>query len=311
MTIPDYETLMLPLLKITERGPCRIRDAVKLLADQFGLNDEEREKRVESGTRLFDARVHWAATYLAQAGVLRRPKRGHVEITEAGRQLLTEKLNRIDRKVLTRFPAFNQFKQRTKEGHGEAEGVAEVIEAADGLIKPAAQTPFEQIDTAAGEIEAALRKELLQAIGVAHPGFFERLIIRLMLAMGYGASGNGVQTGGPNDQGIDGLITEDALGLDVVYLQAKRYKEDSAISIKDIQAFMGALVGHGAHKGVFVTTSYFTSQAEQFAKKAPQRLILIDGEQLSHLLIKHGVGVRSWRSIDLKKLDTDFFEAEE
>lgn len=171
------------------------------------------------------------------------------------------------------------------------------------------QPPEERIDAAVEELDAALRADLLERIRAAPATFFEQLIVDLMRAMGYGAGGGGKRLGRPNDEGIDGVITEDALGLDTVYLQAKRYGADLVVGIKDIQAFIGALVGHGATKGVFVTTSHFSHQACEFAHRAQQqRIILIDGEELMLLLVRYGVGVRTSRTIDLRRIDEDYFE---
>jgi len=249
--------------------------------------------------------VHWAATYLVQSGLLLRPRRGVLQITERGRAVLAENPARIDNELLLRFEEFRAFRSRS-HGDRRSEPQKPAIQLLEETVT---QSPEERIEVAFDELDIALRAELLDRIRAAPPAFFERLIVDLMLKMGYGAGGGGKRVGGPNDEGIDGVITEDALGLDTVYLQAKRYAADTTIGIKDIQAFIGALVGHGASKGVFVTTSQFSNQAKEFARRAPhQRVILIDGNELSRLLVRYGVGVRTARTIDLRRIDENYFE---
>ena len=310
MAIPDYESLMLPLLRCIANGERPVQSAITALAEQLDLSPEERQALLPSGrTPVFNSRVHWAGTYLVQAGLLWRPRRGVLQITERGKSLLAENPPAIDNQLLSRFAEFNDFRERSRSGT-EPKVRPEPLPVAQLIQETPKQAPEERIDIAYQELTAALRTELLDRIRRAPPAFFEHLIIDLMFAMGYGAGGGGQRLGRPNDEGVDGVITEDALGLDTVYLQAKRYGADAVVGIKDIQAFIGALVGHGASKGVFVTTSHFSNQAQDFARKTShQRIILIDGEELTRLLVRYGVGVRTARTIDLRRIDENYFEA--
>jgi len=293
---------MLPLLRLVATGDRHISEATEALANEFALSKEERDEMLPSGKqRKVHNRVHWAGSYLVQAGLLERPKRGVLRITDRGRSVLRDPPAHIDNTFLSTFSEFQQFKSRTREEGGASDQRSTALPVA-------AQTPEERIEAAHSEMNAALRKDLLERILKSSPEFFELLIIDLMLAMGYGAAGGGQHLGRSNDGGVDGVISEDALGLDVVFLQAKRYQESNSIGIDRIQAFIGALVGQGANKGVFVTTSYFTAQARDYAKRTPQRLILIDGEELTKLLIRYKVGVRSTRQIDFMRIDADYFD---
>jgi restriction system protein len=210
----------------------------------------------------------------------------------------------IDNGVLSQFPEFQAFRKRSREG-AAGDG------AIPALLPPAAAddvgTPEERIEAAFREVETALRQELLVRIAVADPTFFEHLVIDLMIAMGYGGSGSGRHLGKTSDGGVDGVINGDALGLDIVYLQAKRYAPGNGIGVDKVREFAGALDERGAVKGVFVATSHFAPQARQYAERSPKRLILIDGEELTRLLVRYGVGVRTFRTIELKKIDFDYF----
>jgi restriction system protein len=308
MSIPDYQTLMFPVLRRVVQTEQPIRTVISELAEEFGLSEEERTVLLPSGkTPLFASRVHWAATYLVQAGLLTRPRRGVLQITVRGNEVIRENPKKIDNEFLSRFDEFNAFRDRSRTS-SDTQAPASTEHGAAVVAATEEQTPEEQLDAAAVELSTALRADLLDRIRTASPTFFEQLIVDLMLAMGYGNRGRGERTGRPNDEGIDGIITEDALGLDTVYLQAKRYGPDSPIGIKDIQAFIGSLVGQGATKGVFVTASRFSTQAREFASKARQhRIILIDGDELTSLLVRYGVGVRTSRTVEIKRLDEDYF----
>ncbi len=293
---------------MSQRGERPVQSVITALAKQLNLTDEERQALLPSGrTPVFSSRVHWAGTYLVQAGLLARPRGGVLQITERGKSVLAENPQGIDNQLLSRFSEFNDFRERSRSGT-EPKVRPEPLPVTQILQETPKQAPEERIDIAFQELTAALRAELLDRIRSAPPAFFEHLIIDLVLAMGYGAGGGGQRLGRPNDEGIDGIITEDALGLDTVYLLAKRYGSDLVVGIRDIQA-IGALVGHGASKGVFVTTSHFSTQAQDFARKAAhQRVILIDGEELTRLLVRYGVGVRTARTIDLRRIDENYFE---
>lgn len=309
MAIPDYETFMLPVLKIAGDGQeHRIRDVMEQLAHEFGLTDEERQQLLPSGKQArFDNRVHWAKGYMVQAGLLEATKRAHFRITDRGRKVLGESPTRIDNKYLSRFPQFIKFLERNRTPSAPAPS-----DAVAPLAAIQTQTPDEILRSAVSQIEGALRKELLDRIIAAPPEFFERLIVTLLLAMGYGGSraDAGQIVGRSGDGGIDGVIDQDALGLDRVYVQAKRYAVENAVSEPEIRAFSGSLGAAKANKGVFVTTSYFTQPAENFAERHPFRIVLIDGEQLAALMFRHNVGARIDETLYIKKVDEDFFTEE-
>ena len=307
MAIPDYQTLMLPILKIAGDGQeHRISDVVDQLARDFQLTDEERQQLLPSGKQTtFANRVHWAKTYLGQAGLLEATKRAHFRITDRGRKVLAQGPLRIDNEYLSQFTEFIQFRERNR-----VPGTPVSPNAAEITVAPVqTQTPDELLRNTVNQIETALRKELLDRIIVAPPAFFENLIVKLLLAMGYGGSreDSGRIVGQSGDGGIDGIIDQDALGLDRVYVQAKRYAIQNAVSEPEIRAFSGSLGAAKANKGVFVTTSYFTQPAQSFAERHPFRIVLIDGEQLAALMIRHNVGVRIDETLYLKKVDEDFF----
>jgi restriction system protein len=308
MAIPDYETLMLPLLKVVSDGQEHpIGGVVQQLADEFGLTQEERLQLLPSGKQATIAnRVHWAKTYLSQAGLLQATRRAYFKITDRGRQALAQSPTRIDNSYLLQFPEFVQFRSRAREP--ETTVSAENVVA----LTTGTQTPDEVLRSTVKQIEAALSKELLNRILAAPPAFFESVIVTLLLAMGYGGSraDAGQVIGRSGDGGIDGVIDQDALGLDRVYVQAKRYAPDNAVSEPEIRAFSGSLGAAKANKGVFVTTSSFTQPAQVFADRHPFKIVLIDGEQLTALMVRHNVGVRVDETLYLKKVDEDFFADE-
>jgi restriction system protein len=307
MPIPDYQTLMLPILKIADDGEeHRIGDAINHLAREFGLSEAERNQLLPSGKQsAFGNHVHWAKAYLVQAGLLESTKRAYFKITDRGRKALAEGRPRIDSEYLSQFAEFVQFRQRGRQvGGSELAGGPQVPS-----VSLPTQTPDELIRSTVSQIETALRKDLLDRILAAPPAFFEGLIVALLLAMGYGGSREeaGKIVGRSGDGGIDGVIDQDALGLDRVYLQAKRYRIENPVSEPEIRAFSGSLGAAKANKGVFATTSYFTQPAQTFAEKHPSKIVLIDGERLATLMIRHNVGVRIDETLYLKKMDEDFF----
>ncbi len=301
---------MLPVLKVAGDGQeHRIGDVVNDLAREFDLTVEEQQRLLPSGTQTaFANRVHWARTYLVQAGLLEATKRAHFKITERGTNALAEGPARISTEYLSQFPEFIQFRERGRTSSN--------AESAKLLDEPPAalpsETPDELLRSTVKQIETALRKELLARILAAPPTFFEGLIVALLLAMGYGGSREeaGTIVGRSGDGGIDGVIDQDALGLDRVYVQAKRYAMENAVSEPEIRAFSGSLGAAKANKGVFVTTSYFTQPAQSFAERHPFKIVLIDGERLAALMFRHNVGVRIDETLYLKKMDEDFFVEE-
>ncbi len=305
MPIPDYQTLMLPLLRLAGDGQeHRFRDAVETLAAEFGITDEERSEMIPSGTSpVFDNRVGWARSYMKQACLLDSQERGTFYITDRGRKLLAEKPERIDVTLLNRYEEFRQFRTR-RHDNGETEAGRQETEVITE------QTPEEALAAAYSKLRGNLEAEILAQVKAASPAFFERLVIDLLVAMGYGGSRQdaGRAVGRSGDGGIDGIIKEDRLGLDVIYVQAKRW--EGVVGRPEVQKFAGALQGQRATKGVFITTSSFSRDAEDYAKLINSKIILIDGERLAGLMVDHDVGVTAVGEYKLKKIDSDYFEGE-
>ena len=304
MAIPDYQSLMLPILKLADQGEFSVPMAAVEIAKSHGLSATEAEEMLPSGKqRLLHNRIHWAKFYLTKAGLLESPKRGRFTVTEMGKQLLNKPSVFLNTKYLLTLPAFKEFYGKSEAAQPEGDSGAPELPAA---------TPEEIISDAEKAFNAALRDDLLSRIRQNSPQFFEQLIVELLVAMGYGGSrlNAAEQLGKSGDGGVDGVINEDALGLDRVYVQAKRYAPGSSVGRPEVQAFTGSLVGLGATKGVFVTTSSFSAQAMDFASRVPQRIILIDGKRLTELMVTYNVGVRSNRVVEFKRLDEDFFTEE-
>lgn len=304
MPIPDYQALMLPVLREAAAGETRVPVAADRIADQLGLSEEERQEMLPSGRqRVLHNRLHWAKFYMTKAGLIDSPSRGRFVASDEGRALLTKTLPSINIDVLSSFPAFREWYQKAGEATGEEEPATKAAVASQA-------TPEEQIDAAYAAIQAALKADLLQRVLGQTPAFFERLIVDLLVAMGYGGTHDraALQLGKSGDGGVDGVIDEDRLGLDRIYVQAKRYAPHVGVGRPEIQGFVGSLVGLGATKGVFVTTSTFSAPAVEYVRHIPQRVILIDGERLAALSVEHDVGVRVSRTIQVKRIDEDFFE---
>ena len=305
MAIPDFQSFMLPVLRLAANGSLRTAEAIAQVSDAFDLSAEDRQEMLASGrqTRVAN-RIYWAFVHLTKAGLLRREARGVYDITAEGQQALQENPQRIDINFLmARSENFRQFRSPS--------GTTGTDNEAEGQIAPSTseeETPEERIEAAFAELNGALRSDLQEHLQAMHDADFERLIVKLMLGLGYGAGGLGKRTGGTGDGAIDGIITEDVLGLDVIFLQAKRYSQDSAIGPDKIREFAGAMDAHGITKGVFVTTSRYTKAAREYAERSHKRLRLIDGHELAGLMVQHGIGVRSYRTLELKKLDVDFFD---
>lgn len=300
MSIPKFQELMLPLLKLLEEGKERsTREAIETLAAQFKLTPEERQTLLPSGQQpVFDNRVGWARTYLKKAGLLESPRRGWLRITELGRTALQQHPDRIDVAFLMRFSTFRDWARQTakpSEGRPEGEETA---------------TPEEQLAEIYKLLKQNLAAELLEQVRSCSPSFFERLVVRLLVAMGYGGSFEDAARaiGGSGDEGIDGIIKEDPLGLDVVYIQAKRWEQP--VSRPEVQKFVGALQGHHARKGVFITTSTFTKEAKDYVARVDNKIVLIDGPQLADLMIENDVGVTTNTIYKLKRVDQAFFTEE-
>lgn len=307
MAIPDYQAIMLPLLRLTSDGQeHRFRDAVETLAAEFQLTADERSELLPSGTApTFDNRVGWARTYLKQAGLIESPKRGALRITERGRTVLGRNPPRVDVKLLDQFQEFREF--RTKRSD---EGATPSVKHEQATASAESETPEDQLASAYKRLRHDLELELLAQVKSSTPAFFERLVIDLLVGMGYGGSRQdaGRAIGKSGDGGIDGIIKEDKLGLDVIYLQAKRW--EGTVGRPEVQKFAGALQGHRASKGVFITTSSYTKEALDYVNVINSKIILIGGQELAALMIDHAVGVSTVGMYELKKVDADYFEGE-
>ncbi|HKZ03601.1 MAG TPA: restriction endonuclease [Pyrinomonadaceae bacterium] len=298
MAIPDYQTLMLPLLKLaSDEKEHSLKDATEALAQEFKLTEAELAEMLPSArkTRFYD-RVGWAGTYLRKAGLLNSPRRGRFQITERGLDVLKHPPERVTVDFLEQFDEFVEFRMR-REKDGE--------EVVTPEIEP--QTPEEAIEAAYQSLRQSLADEILQTIKNCSPSFFERLVVDVLVKMGYGGTRKdaGKAIGRSGDDGIDGIINEDRLGLDVVYIQAKKW--DNPVGRPEIQKFAGALQGQRARKGIFITTSTFTKEAQEFASRIDSKITLIDGETLSQLMIDYNVGVNTLAAYELKRLDSDYF----
>lgn len=304
MPIPDYQSLMLPVLIASAKGEVRIGTVVEDLANQLGLTSEERTKLLPSGKQtVFSNRVHWAKSYLHQARLVEITRRGYFRITERGQKVIAGNPPHIDIKFLTQFEEFRQFRDKSSESE-EIDG-----HAVSPALENQKQTPDESMRAAHRQIDTALRQDLLDRIRQAPPDFFEGLMVDLLLSMGYGGSAEnpGRILGRAGDDGVDGVVDQDALGLDRVYIQAKRYAVSNTIGAGAIRDFFGSLDRHKATKGLFVTTSTFTSSAKETADLLSKRIVLIDGDQLARLMILHNVGCRVEDTLHIKKIDEDFF----
>ena len=296
---------MLPVLVAFAQGEARIGAIVDVLAGKLGLTPEERAQLLPSGKQtIFSNRVHWAKSYLHKAGLVESTRRAHFKITPRGRQVLDSRPDRIDNTLLSQFEEFQQFKERsTKGANDEQPPIATAFESQTA-------TPDEVMRVAHRQVEETLAQELLDRIQRAPPDFFERLIVNLLLKMGFGGSvaDAGRALGRSGDDGIDGVVDQDVLGLDRIYIQAKRYATGNNIGPGAIRDFFGSLDRHKAAKGLFVTTSAFSSSARETAEFLSKRIVLIDGEQLTKLMIRHDVGCRVEDTLAIKKIDEDFFE---
>jgi restriction system protein len=304
MPIPPYQTVMLPLLKLAEaRGVVTITDAIVDMVDHFRLTPEEQTETIESGKTKIRSRVEWAATYLVHAGAMVRPKRGAISVTDRGRQILKSNPAKIDFALLGQFDEFRQFLGTTKQtASPESQPVG-------GQIGPTA-SPEELLDQGYKALRSETESTLLERLRGASPEFFEQTVVDLLVAMGFGGSHRDAarRIGGTGDEGIDGVIDEDPLGLDALYIQAKRWKADRSVGIHEMQAFVGSLLGRKASKGAFLTTSSFTQQAVKYLDSVNQRVVLIDGLGVAGLMFEHGVGVRTRHSYDVKAVDESYFE---
>lgn len=307
MAIPDFQSLMLPVLVALSNGDAlRVADVCARVADAEGLTPDDLSEMTRGGhtTRSKD-RVSWSITHFLYAGLVERVRRAVYRITPEGRELLARHPARIDLRQLHEYPAYVEWKSRT---HRQSSNVEKPVQQ----DMEAEETPEETLDRAAGELRVMLEAEILERVRNAVPEFLERAVVDLLIAMGYGGGDAtmGRVTGRSGDGGIDGTIREDALGLDEVYVQAKKYAEGNAVGEGDLRNFAGAIDAAGTTKGVFVTTASFTRAARDYVARSPKRIILIDGAELARLMVQHGVGVRTRVHHEVKRVDEDYFDEE-
>lgn len=298
MTIPTFQEIMLPLLQLTnDESNHSQEEVIEILAKRFNLTNEEITQLLNSGSPRFKNRVVWATIYLKKALLLSPVDKGIFRITQRGKEAIIQNPPKIDMKFLSQYPEFIEFRMKKKE---------KTIEDQEEI-----QTPEELLEKSYDEIRQKLSQEILEKIKQNTPSFFEKLVVELLVAMGYGGSieDAGRALGKSGDEGIDGEIKQDKLGLETIYIQAKRWADNRQVGRPEIQKFAGSLMGKGATKGVFLTTSYFTEEAYQYARNLKmQKLILIDGEELTDLMIDHNIGITEMNRYVVKKIDNDYFE---
>jgi restriction system protein len=302
MAIPDFQSVMLPLMRYCEDGKEHaISETTDALADHFKLTDEERKALLPSGVQeVFRNRVAWAKSHLKMAGLLENPKRGIYKITERGLETVRKNPPLINLKYLFQFPEYAAFRKTRRERP----------ESTDESDNGQSGTPEEALESAHEKIRDSLAAEILQKLKSCSPSFFERLVVEVIVKMGYGGTRQdaGKAIGKSGDGGIDGIIKEDKLGLDTIYIQAKRW--ENTVGRPEIQKFVGALTGQRAKKGLFISTSNFSSEAMDYVSRVDTKIVLIDGETLAQLMIDHNVGVSTIATYDLKKIDSDYFTEE-
>lgn len=307
MSVPNFQSFMKPLLQVLADGHVvRLKDIDSNVYQQLDLTPEQLKLRIPSGNQTYAYhRLGWAKTYLVQAGLIEQPKRAFCKITDLGTTALTSG-HEINNQYLDQFQAFQAFKVRNNKGDAKATSTQELTSSNNNE-----QTPQETLETAFETINSALTADILDSVLKASPEFFENLVVDLMVAMGYGGSRKdaGQATQYTQDGGIDGIIKEDKLGLEMIYLQAKRYT-NKTVGRPDLQAFAGALDMHRAKKGVFITTSRFSKEAQEFAGMIEKRIVLVDGERLTELMLEHNLGVTTKQVFEIKTLDTDYFSEE-
>lgn len=305
MTVPDFQSIMLPLMQLASDGnEHSFRESVEYLAKFFKLSEDDRKELLPSGQmRLFDNRVGWTKTHLLKAGLLESPRRSIFQITTRGKEVLSHKPLQINSKFLKQFAEYQTFR-----GANNTTDISD-LPSQDNLIEQI--SPEEALDAVYQKLKLALAQDLLTLVKDCTPEFFEQLVVRLLVKMGYGGSiqDAGKAIGRSGDEGIDGIIKEDKLGLDAIYIQAKKW--EGTVGRPEIQKFVGALAGQGAKKGVFITTSNFSREAHEYAKNMRDtKVVLLDGEQLTQFMIDYNLGVSVISQYEVKKIDSDFFADE-
>lgn len=305
MPVPDFQSIMLPFLLFSSDGNEHTpREAVEFLANEFSLSEAERQELLPSGTqRIFENRVSWTKTHLLKAGLLESPRRSYFKITERGQSIIVRKPNQINQAFLRQFPEYVEFQSPKRDEIG----TLEINRPTDEVSN---QTPEETLDSVYQSLRKTLSQDLLSKIGSLSPTFFEKLVVELLVKMGYGGSikDAGKAIGKSGDEGIDGTIKEDKLGLDVIYIQAKRWAPGNVVGRPELHKFIGALAGQGARKGVFITTSGFTKEARHYAPRNETKIVLIDGEELTQLMIDYNLGVSIQHTYEIKRMDNDYFD---
>ena len=306
MAVPDYQSIMLPLLSFAASRNDEIStgEAVEALANRLALTDEDLKQMLPSGIQqTFVNRVGWASTYMKKAGLLEPTRRGYCRITQRGLDLLKKNPKIINVKLLKQYPEFQEFQHLKGTRSGDKKEGVDVTFDLEG------STPSEALEKAYDNLRDELANDLLEKLRKASPSFFERIVVELLVKMGYGGSraDAGKAIGRTGDSGIDGIIKEDKLGLDVVYIQAKRWDSNS-VGRPDVMQFAGALQAQKANKGIFITTSRFTEDARSYVAQIGSKIVLIDGDQLTELMIDHDVGVTTVSLYPVKRIDSDYFD---
>ncbi|MBI4843301.1 MAG: restriction endonuclease [Nitrospirae bacterium] len=302
MAIPDYQSIMLPfLIFIKDKEEHSFREAVDGLAKEFQLTEDEQKELLPSGQQeIFSNRVGWARTYLKKSGLVDSTRRGYFKITDKGIAVLNQKPEKIDVKFLDQFQQFKDFRALRHKKEDEDIETEEIVES----------TPEEALETAYQRLRDDLAIELLQQVKTSSPSLFEKLVVELLVKMGYGGSRHdaGKAIGRSGDEGIDGIIKEDRLGLDIIYIQAKRW--DNTVGRPEVQKFAGALEGQRARKGIMITTSTFSQDARDYVSRINSKIVLIDGKRLAQLMIDNNLGVNPLATYDIKRIDSDYFTEE-
>ena len=303
MALGTFQDYFIPVLaSLKKNGMMHRRDNMDNVVIDLKISPEDLALKTANGSPVFRSRIHWAQAFLAQAGAIVRPQRGYLQITERGIKLLQDFPNGFTKDKFDAFPDYAEAwggKRKELNNNGSNE-----------TINSSSQTPLESIESAINELERTISADIVQRVQSLSPKFLELVVLKLLHAMGYGDSETSIEhLGGPGDEGVDGVINQDSLGLQRIYVQAKRYRTENTIGRPDLQKFVGALSGLGANGGVFITTSSFSAEAREYANKnISQRIILIDGKELGRLMVRHGIGVQSKNSFQVVDIDEDFFD---